>query len=636
MRCLKCDYPLWDLSPGNCPECGEPFDPTTHQFRPGVVRFCCPECDQSYYGDGEGGHLRPSRFKCIKCDRTIDESECIVRPREDGSHEDLIVPESSPWHDRTLSGWNRFWGTVGQSMVRPGKLGRGLPAQLSLGSSYLFVSIIYGLILLLGLAPMKVFTWFINNPGGGAPNFTWVSEGLDILLFIPGVLVVLTVYATISHGLLRLTGRTTGGIGRTIASMGFGLGPMIFAVLPCLGPNCLQFPAGIWAMVSAILILIPSQGVSGIRSSIAVLTPLLVGITIGVALLVYTVETAANNFAALAANPLPGQILIPGNLDPGPPLEIGDATVRFRCSVIVDRVAKSRDLPTFKELMEDPEVLFSSNVKPLEVTSTSFQGVGYQGWWIPGMMVVKGADGAFLVTVNDVSGMSSENSESYSIYRQDRLEHVFALPASNQEIVTELRQAIEEVGGDGLQASTVDAWVSASVSRETGFQMATLRVGESVVKINGAGANRLFSDSRDLPTIDQLVENSQDLLLSSNDRVPASKPVSYVGKDFTGWWVPNLLVMKGEMDAMMVTCFDESKEGDRPVDGSAGNDSNSSMYKITKKIKGSWVSSFHSRERILSALKQRVAFLGPEEDLEKIDQWIGGWFDASGRTADPE
>ncbi|MFM1833419.1 MAG: hypothetical protein RLZZ461_1735, partial [Planctomycetota bacterium] len=25
MRCLKCEYPLWDLKPGPCPECGEPF-----------------------------------------------------------------------------------------------------------------------------------------------------------------------------------------------------------------------------------------------------------------------------------------------------------------------------------------------------------------------------------------------------------------------------------------------------------------------------------------------------------------------------------------------------------------------------------------------------------------------------------
>ena len=40
MRCKQCEYPLWDLNPGPCPECGTVFDPTEFRFKTGEIRFC--------------------------------------------------------------------------------------------------------------------------------------------------------------------------------------------------------------------------------------------------------------------------------------------------------------------------------------------------------------------------------------------------------------------------------------------------------------------------------------------------------------------------------------------------------------------------------------------------------------------
>ena len=49
-----------DTSKPNCPECGRPFRPSDHEFVPNAVRFCCPECDQDYYGTGHHARAPPA------------------------------------------------------------------------------------------------------------------------------------------------------------------------------------------------------------------------------------------------------------------------------------------------------------------------------------------------------------------------------------------------------------------------------------------------------------------------------------------------------------------------------------------------------------------------------------------------
>ena len=62
MRCQNCNYTLWNLTTRECPECGTPFLPSAQDFQPNSVRFCCPGCDQDYYGTSPRGHLVPSAF----------------------------------------------------------------------------------------------------------------------------------------------------------------------------------------------------------------------------------------------------------------------------------------------------------------------------------------------------------------------------------------------------------------------------------------------------------------------------------------------------------------------------------------------------------------------------------------------
>ena len=80
MRCQTCDYSLWNLTRRDCPECGKAFVPSDFEFEPNAVQYCCPHCEQVYYGDGPGGHLRPIEFDCVQCGQHVHMDQMVLRP----------------------------------------------------------------------------------------------------------------------------------------------------------------------------------------------------------------------------------------------------------------------------------------------------------------------------------------------------------------------------------------------------------------------------------------------------------------------------------------------------------------------------------------------------------------------------
>ena len=82
MRCRTCDYPLWNLKTRQCPECGSQFSPVEYDFRPNTVRFCCPHCEQAYYGTDSRGHLEPRSFACVTCGEHLSMREMVLLPAE--------------------------------------------------------------------------------------------------------------------------------------------------------------------------------------------------------------------------------------------------------------------------------------------------------------------------------------------------------------------------------------------------------------------------------------------------------------------------------------------------------------------------------------------------------------------------
>ena len=108
MRCKDCDYPLWNLTSRQCPECGVSFRPSEFEFVPNSVRFCCPRCDHPYYGTGEKGHVEPASFACLKCAHPVHIDEMVLRPGL-GVDDESTRLKRMPWLERKELGRIKAW-----------------------------------------------------------------------------------------------------------------------------------------------------------------------------------------------------------------------------------------------------------------------------------------------------------------------------------------------------------------------------------------------------------------------------------------------------------------------------------------------------------------------------------------------
>ena len=484
MKCKNCDYPLWDLKPGPCPECGESFSPVSERFKPGEVRFCCPHCDQAYYGDGENGHLVPAAFDCVECGAGIDESECVIRPREDRGYEYPVTADVAPCFDPTLGRWKRFWRTVAMSMTRPRTLGEGIPIQSRIRPVFGFAAILSASNLVVGTLPIFLLI--------GVPFFLM---GAGATLTIPEVLVLVVVFlglgllsvcmalagitlvGAIIHGVLRMSGTTRGGIGRTISCACLGSGPLILGSVPVLGPYCLQTPAAIWGIVSTILILSVAQGVSGLRATLSVLTPLfvLIGLYVSVLIAVFAIGVT------VPAGPAGGAGFGPlGSPAAQASLTINGRETSIDFVAVLDLLGSRKTLPDLAEFEASAGGGKIPGLGSAPVL-TRFEGRGFEGWWVPGLMVLKGVDAdAFAVLEVDprsdvshdpASWLTSEQGSSRELrmkFRERTRDGVNrqAGPTISAENFQSLSELVEGVGGNAedLAADVPKSWIAASLS----------------------------------------------------------------------------------------------------------------------------------------------------------------------------
>ncbi|MCP4833993.1 MAG: hypothetical protein GY895_04445 [Phycisphaera sp.] len=524
MRCLKCEYPLWDLLPGACPECGEGFDPTRHRFKPGSVRFCCPHCDQAYYGDGEDGHLRPSTFDCVGCGQTIDESECVVRPREDGSYEDQTIPDISPWHDESRSRWRRFWGTVGMSMVRPMALGRGLPRTGVLKGGIAFFLLIYAMTVLIGILPyfgLLGLSMAVNAPGGmlarGGVNWILVMT-IVVLVMIPVSMIVLFILGTLVHGVLRISGATTGGLGRTLACLCFGFGPMTVASLPCLG-YCLQTPMSIWVLVSTILILMQAQAVSGLRATLAVLSPVIASVALYIGLIIVLTISGTPGVGGPGGMPI---------APPSPPITLpSGGSLQVDDSRLLSAMLEEDDLPTLGQLGGLPGATLFGPAPAARNDVVSYKGRGFEAWSIPGLFVVRTVSGAGLARFHS---MSTGDSARFSFSSVDTNGSFGRMTTTAAGFHSGVVRKIVDLGGvgDDLDRTEFETWIKASTA-----SVETIDQNMPIVSI-------LEFIGPDPGAVSPALQRSLEL-----EQVPVAAsrgPTTLRGDGVRGFWFPGLLV----------------------------------------------------------------------------------------------
>lgn len=259
MRCRNCEYPLWRTPRRECPECGEPFAPSSYSFRPGTVLFRCPHCREGYYGTKRGsgesgggeGQLEPSAFDCVGCGRAITIDEMALEPAP-GVDETLTGPEPNPWTERARLGLLRAWlKSVFCILGAPTAFIRGLPRSTPLGESVLFAGItasfgaVIGLFfVLLGLVVAAFFTGGIA--GAGSYVLTQVALALvNIVLSIVAGLVA----GLVAHGFLWIFGGTRGTLGRSMPAILFSNGAANALNLVVICP-CVSLIAPIWWCIS--------------------------------------------------------------------------------------------------------------------------------------------------------------------------------------------------------------------------------------------------------------------------------------------------------------------------------------------------------------------------------------------------
>ena len=277
MRCRTCDYPLWNLPTGQCPECGAPFKPSEYEFLPGSVRFACPHCEHDHPGTSETGHPEPAQFGCAGCGRQVHVDQMIVRPTEGADEAHLLG--SMPWLRRRANGlFKGFFGTVGWALVHPWRLINAVPKNAPVGEALVFALLI-SLLAVFGGGCLSGTMMGVAVTGAGffLPGFFGI--GWVIVLALSSTLGLLVLWPMVTHAMLRVTGGCRYSIDRTIQAVSYSAGANLLAVVPCLGP----YLGAIWWVVSATLMVQAGQRVSGRRATLAVLTlPGLLAIAAGV------------------------------------------------------------------------------------------------------------------------------------------------------------------------------------------------------------------------------------------------------------------------------------------------------------------------------------------------------------------
>lgn len=305
MNCKNCNYPLWQLKARVCPECGTPFKPSDFEFVLNSVRFCCPDCGQEYYGTGADGHLDPIEFDCVNCKRHLHMDQMVLRPAE-GVDERQTSPSPMPWLERKRIGFFKGWmRTIGRALVMPGRLIESVPEDSSLGSAWVFAVLTYLATMMVLFVPMMVLMAIsaAGMGGGMGGGLTMLFEmAVAILVGILVFLFAIFMWANITHGLLKLTGKTAFGIHRTFQVICYSSGANVASGVPCVG----GYFGWIWWTISATIMLRAGQRVSGWRAALAGVLPpvLVVGSLVGlyVALIISVMGMASGAVAQISTS----------------------------------------------------------------------------------------------------------------------------------------------------------------------------------------------------------------------------------------------------------------------------------------------------------------------------------------------
>ena len=307
MNCRTCNYALWNIAPGPCPECGTSFAPSEFRFLPGAVQFHCPRCKQQYFGTDEAGLLVPPSFICVKCAEPVELDQMSVSPAQ-GVDERETVGILVPWMQNSLGFTSRWSRTLHESLLNPVRLGKGIQPDDSHRKVWYFAilnCLSFTLISYLSHAFLLGVVLSFAAPGGMPPAAAGGAVlGLGVLFGAAGLVVYpiyILVWGVCTHLCLKV-GRTKPAFSlkQTYAAICYSSGASVVNIIPCLG---LYHGIGmLWWVVSSIFVLRHAQRVPIHKAVVAsLLPPLLIVITCFggyVGVIAYAINSMKSSLAA--------------------------------------------------------------------------------------------------------------------------------------------------------------------------------------------------------------------------------------------------------------------------------------------------------------------------------------------------
>jgi hypothetical protein len=274
---------LWNLPPGDCPECGKAWRFEDFHFRREFVQFICPHCDCAYPGEYIASLASPYEFTCTGCQSVIELGQMCARPA-DGIDGSQAMQQDFVWSDRRRIGWWRaFWRVVGYSLGAPSKIGNTMTQKRGLRGALWFsflclISASLNLILLFLIALlMPIFTGSRSLvSSASAAIFTTVLGvfTFSVVLVLAQQLFFL-VWGLITHALIRMNGPSRHTIGHTLSATQYCAGTFIICAVPLCG-FYFSLISLVWMAVAMVSALAALHKISRWRSAFAVLAPLVV------------------------------------------------------------------------------------------------------------------------------------------------------------------------------------------------------------------------------------------------------------------------------------------------------------------------------------------------------------------------
>ena len=268
---------LWNIAGRNCPECGSRYAVGDYDFKPNAVAFCCPHCDQDYYGTDARGHLQPSEFECVNCLNTVNMNQMVLRPAAGYEQESATTVVEHPWEVRgeNKSTFRARYRTVKASMLRPQELVELPPVQDRKAGHWRFLTCNSLLISFIGFGSVFLIPFMVVGVLGNAPievigSMAGAMGGIVLFgLFVTWLLML--IFGGVTHFFLRLFAQPTGTLTDTYRSVCYAQGVMAMMIVPVCGIYLFSWIGSIWFLVSSILMLMKTHKTSGFATTMAVL-----------------------------------------------------------------------------------------------------------------------------------------------------------------------------------------------------------------------------------------------------------------------------------------------------------------------------------------------------------------------------